>query len=90
MRSAGALVVLRAGVPLVWFDPRGHHLVTFDAAGLDADWPQALAALVATGQLRSVEVRKVDGNPVAEAPEISTLLRQAGFADGYRGPVLRS
>lgn len=90
MRSAGALVVLRGGIPVVWFDPRGHHLVTFPAAAMDGDWASALAGLVNSGQLRSVEVRKVDGHPVAEAPELVTLLRQAGFADGYRGPVLRS
>ena len=30
-RSASSLVVLRAGRPLVWFDRRGHHLVTFPA-----------------------------------------------------------
>jgi ATP-dependent helicase Lhr and Lhr-like helicase len=31
-RSAGALVVLSQGHPLVWFDPRSHHLVTFPSA----------------------------------------------------------
>ena len=89
-RSAGALVVLRGGVPLVWFDPRGHHLVTFPAAGLDDVWPQALASLVSAGRVRSIEVRKVDGAPISECPDIATLLRQAGFGEGYRGPVLRA
>ncbi len=89
-RSAGALVVLRGGVPLVWFDPRSHHLVTFPAASLDAGWASSLAELVHSGRLRSLEVRKVDGQPIAEAPDVGVLLRQAGFAEGYRGPVLRS
>jgi ATP-dependent Lhr-like helicase len=35
-RSAGALVVLHQGRPLVWFDPRSHHLVTFRSAPDDA------------------------------------------------------
>ena len=30
-RTAAALVVLRDGVPLAWFDRRSHHLVTFPA-----------------------------------------------------------
>jgi ATP-dependent Lhr-like helicase len=35
-RSAGALVVLHQGRPLVWFDPRSHHLVTFPSVPDDA------------------------------------------------------
>ncbi len=34
-RSATSIVVLRAGEPLVWFDRRGHHLVTFPSALTD-------------------------------------------------------
>ncbi len=89
-RSANALVVMRGGVPVVWFDARGHHLVTFPAAVGDGGWASALADLVAGGRLRNVEVRKVDGAGVSEVPEVIELLRRAGFADGYRGPVLRS
>jgi ATP-dependent Lhr-like helicase len=63
-RSAGALVVLWQGLPLVWFDRRSHHLVTFPAAADDPSWAEALLALVKDGRARSVEVRKVNGEPL--------------------------
>jgi ATP-dependent helicase Lhr and Lhr-like helicase len=85
-RTASSLVVLRAGRPLVWFDRRGHHLVTFPGALDDPSWAEALVTLVKTDRARSIEVRKVDGNGLADAPEgIVDILRSAGFADGYRG-----
>ena len=34
------------------------------------------------------EVRKIDGQPIGESPW-SGALRAAGFADGYKGLVLR-
>ena len=87
-RSAAAVVVLHEGVPLVWFDRSAHHLVTFPAALADDRWAAALAQLVRSGAERSVEVRKVDGGA---APEwAAAALRGAGFADGYRGLVVRS
>jgi ATP-dependent helicase Lhr and Lhr-like helicase len=89
-RSAGALVVLRGGTPLVWFDPRSHHVVTFPGAASDPEWVDALASLIRVGRLRSCEVRKVDGQPIGDWPDVAALLRQGGFADGYRGPILRS
>ena len=86
-RSANAIVVLHQGIPTVWFDQRGHHLVMFPTTINDPSWAGALVDLVKNGRQRSVEVRKVDGGPVP--PEIAELLRVAGFADGYRGLVLR-
>jgi ATP-dependent Lhr-like helicase len=88
-RSASALVVLRDGVPLVWFDRRAHHVVTFPAATADTGWTQALAALVKDGHARTVEVRKVDGDPLVVKSSWSDALRDAGFVDGYRGLVAR-
>jgi len=88
-RSASALVVLRDGVPLVWFDRRGHHVVTFPAATLDTGWAPALAALVKEGHARTVEVRKVDGEPLVPTSSWADALRTAGFVDGYRGLVAR-
>ena len=76
------------GVPLVWFERASHHLVTFPAAASDSRWAVALADLVRRGFERSVEVRKVDGEPVSG--EIADELRRAGFVDGYRGLVLRA
>ena len=64
-RTGAALVVLRDGVPLAWFDRRSFHLVTFPATLDDRSWAEALADLVRAGRLRKVEVRKVDGDPLA-------------------------
>jgi len=50
---------------------------------------EAIVHLVKDGRVRSLEVRKIDGAPVAESPLAATL-RAAGFADGYRGLVLRN
>jgi ATP-dependent helicase Lhr and Lhr-like helicase len=89
-RSASSLVVLRAGRPLVWFDRRGHHLVTFPDALVDVTWADALVALVAGGRARAIEVRKVDGQGLTDAPAaVLDALRSAGCVDGYRGLVHR-
>ena len=88
-RVAGAMVVLRSGVPLVWFDRRSSHLVTFPAS-TDGTWSEALAMLVKDGRQRSLEVRKVNGAPIMRAgPEAAALLA-AGFVEGYRGFAIRS
>ncbi len=91
-RAAGALVVLRAGVPLAWFDRRGHHVVRFPVPGdeaADAGWAEALAGLVKDDRVRAVEVRKVDGVPVGPHTPMADALRAAGFVEGYRGFVRR-
>jgi ATP-dependent helicase Lhr and Lhr-like helicase len=89
-RSAGASVVLRDGVPMVWFDRRSHHLVTFPLAERDAGWADALAALVKDGRTRSVEVRKVNGEPITPQSSWAAALQAAGFVEGYRGWVARA
>jgi ATP-dependent Lhr-like helicase len=89
-RSAGALVVLWQGVPLAWFDRRSHHLVTFPATATTAVWATALAGLVTEARARSIEVRKVDGQPLDPASPIGTALSGAGFVLSYRGMVRRS
>ena len=86
-RTATSLVVMRQGLVLAWFDRRAHHLVLFPAALHDQSWAAALGDLVRTGRERSVEVRKVAGGPITE--EVAAVLRSNGFADGYRGMVLR-
>jgi ATP-dependent Lhr-like helicase len=87
-RTAGAVVVLRNGVPLVWFDRRSSHLVTFPAS-TDGSWAEALAMLVKDGRQRSIEVRKVNGAPIDRKGLEAMALVAAGFVDGYRGFVLR-
>ena len=89
-RAAGAWVVLRAGVPLVWFDRRSGHAVTFPEASDDHGWAGALGELVRTGRVRSVEVRKLDGEAVAPAGNVAAALSCAGFVEGYRGWVRRA
>ena len=91
-RSASSLVVLRAGRPLVWFDRRGHHLATFPSALDDTSWSGALISLVHDGRMKSVEIRKVNGDGLmgAAVPAgLVELLRAGGFADGYRGLIAR-
>jgi ATP-dependent helicase Lhr and Lhr-like helicase len=89
-RNAASVVVLRAGEPLVWFDRRGHHLVTFPQALADTSWCEALMALVKNDRATSIEIRKVDGEALAGGGDaIVELLRVKGFADGYRGMVYR-
>ncbi|MCU1389410.1 MAG: putative ATP-dependent helicase, partial [Ilumatobacteraceae bacterium] len=87
-RSAGAMVVLAAGQALAWFDRRSHHLLMFPAAAESGGWADALATLVKDGRARSVEVRKIDGEPAGTGPVVDQLKR-VGFVDGYRGLTLR-
>jgi ATP-dependent Lhr-like helicase len=87
-RSAGALVVLVDGEAAVFVERGGRSLLTFPAALVDPRWAEALAAVVRRGQRRSLEVAKIDGAPARESNHADTL-RQAGFADGYKGLVIR-
>ncbi|MEQ1872483.1 MAG: DEAD/DEAH box helicase [Ilumatobacteraceae bacterium] len=89
-RAAGAVVVSRGGVPLVWFDRRSHHVVTFAAAAEDAGWAEALAALVKDGRARSVEVRKADGETITPTSRWAPALIAAGFIEGYKGFTIRA
>jgi ATP-dependent Lhr-like helicase len=89
-RAAGASVVLRDGVPMVWFDRRSHHLVAFPLAERDSAWAEALAGLVKDGRTRSVEVRKVNGEAITPQSSWAAALRAAGFVEGYRGWVARA
>ena len=85
------MVVSRAGRPLVWFDRRAHHLVTFPEATVDPSWADALVSLVKDDRLRSSEVRKINGDGLVDAPVgILEILRTAGFVDGYRGLTYRT
>ena len=89
-RSANALVVLHAGVALAWFDRKGRHLVTFPATSTGGAWADALVSMVKDGRVASVEVRKVDGASLADAPaDVLDRLRAVGFSDGYRGLIFR-
>ena len=82
--------MLRAGVPLVWFDRRSGHVVTFPEAAADPGWAEALATLVKDGRARSVEVKKLNGENLVPGGEPAAALRGAGFVESYRGFVVRS
>jgi ATP-dependent Lhr-like helicase len=80
-------VVLADGLPAAYLERGARTLATFEA-GRDADWPDAVASLVKDGRLRRIELLRIDGQPAAASP-FADALRTAGFADGYRGLVLR-
>ena len=87
-RTGAAVVVLRDGVPLVWYDRRSSHLVTFPRAVDDPSWAEALADEARRGRVRRVELRKVDGEPLASAPlatAVTAAATSAGYTDSYRG-----
>jgi ATP-dependent Lhr-like helicase len=55
-------------------------------------WSRALIALVNDGRLKTVEIRKVNGDGLmgAAVPDgLVESLRTVGFADGYRGLIAR-
>ena len=89
-RAAGAHVVLDDGELLAFLERGGHSLVTFPAASDRPGWAVALRQLVERGRYRSLEIRKVDGDPVREAVAVAAELAAAGFQDGYKGLVLRA
>jgi hypothetical protein len=82
-------VVLSGGLPLVHLERGGHSLTRFPAALGEPRWIDALASLVASGQVRSLEIRRVDGDPAGEHPDVVEALLAGGFRSGYRGPILR-
>jgi len=91
-RIGAAVVVMREGRPLVWHDRRSHHLVTFAAAVDDPSWADVLVSMVHDGPLRMVEIRKINGAGLMEAPEnewVRKAATGAGFTDGYRGLAFR-
>ena len=85
-RAAGAYVVLADGALAAFLERGARSLTTF---GSDpSTWADALASLVKDGRLRRIELVRIDGEPSAASPHAQRL-REAGFADGYRGLVLR-
>ena len=85
-RAAGAHVVLIDGELAAYLERGGHSLATFGVDG----WATALHQLVERGRYRSLEIRKVNGEPVREVESAAEQLREAGFVDGYKGLVYRA
>jgi ATP-dependent Lhr-like helicase len=87
-RSAGALVVIDNGEPLVFVERGGKSLLSFTGAAATDRWARALASTVASGRTR-LEITKIDGEAPTESP-LTAHLTAAGFTRGYRGWSYRS
>jgi ATP-dependent helicase Lhr and Lhr-like helicase len=88
-RAAGAHVVIRDGALVAFLERGGRNLITFPGATTDPTaWLEALAGLVKHGRRSKIELHRVDGAAVRDAP-LADALRTAGFQDSYRGLVLR-
>jgi ATP-dependent Lhr-like helicase len=88
-RATGAHVVLADGEAVAYLERSGRSLVTFPATVDHPGWARALTHLVDRRGLRQVEIVRIDGEPPAASPQVVEELRSVGFADGYRGPILR-
>jgi len=82
-RSAGALVVIDNGDPLVYVERGGKSLLAFPEAAVRTGWAHALARTVAEGRAR-LEISKIDGEPAGES-DLTDILESAGFIRGYKG-----
>ncbi len=87
-RVAGAYAVLSGGTPAAFLERGGRSLTTFPSAEEDRAWVDALVALVKDGRVAKLEIQRIDGAP-AHGSVLADRLREAGFADGYRGLTLR-
>jgi len=88
-RTAGAYVVLVDGDPVVYLERGGKSIKTLPAFA-DADTAslalRALSGLVTEGRVRSLQIARIDGLPIASSPHRDTLA-MAGFESSYRGLV---
>jgi len=87
-RTAGAYVIIQAGELAAFLERGARSLLTFPAAELDDSWVDALVLLAKEARVRRIELQRIDGVPFNES-RWAARLREAGFADGYRGLVLR-
>jgi len=88
-RGAGAHVVLVDGHLTAYVEKGGRSLLTFsdDAAVLVAS-ARALAELVVSGRVRTLQLQRIDGAEPADQPVLAHL-RASGFVDHPRGLVRR-
>ena len=78
--------MLADGAPAAYLERGARTLLTFGAD--PAAWVDALASLVKDGRLKRIQLGRIDGQD-ASAHAAAPDLREAGFADGYRGLTLR-
>jgi len=82
-RSAGALVVIDNGEPLVYVERGGKSLISFPGSFERSSWATALAQTIGEGRAR-LEITKIDGEPAGES-DLKDLLERAGFSRSYKG-----
>jgi ATP-dependent Lhr-like helicase len=87
-RAAGAYVILQGGELAAFLERGARSLLTFPAAQRDDAWVDALVSLAKEARVRRIELQRIDGIPFSES-RWAARLREAGFAEGYRGLVLR-
>jgi ATP-dependent Lhr-like helicase len=87
-RAAGSFVVLSGGAAAAYLERGARSLLTFEPAAETGAWVDALIGLVKDGRIRKLELQRIDGLPAAESP-LAERLRDAGFAEGYRGLTVR-
>jgi ATP-dependent helicase Lhr and Lhr-like helicase len=91
-RAAGAYVVVVDGEPVLYLERAGKSLQTLPASADPERARPALAALnelVADGRFRSLQLERVDGEPIGQS-RLRDLMAEAGFRPAYRGWALRS
>ncbi len=88
-RSAGAHLVLRGGVPVLFVERGGRSLATFEGVEADSADIAMLTEIPRRTGARSMEIRTVDGEPVADSP-LAEFLAEHGFRPAYRGLRLNS
>jgi len=87
-RAVGAFVVLQNGAPAAYLERGAKSLLTFEDADTDGAWIDALIGLVKESRVRKIELQRIDGVPATESP-LASRLREAGFAEGYKGLSVR-
>ncbi|MGH8977313.1 MAG: Lhr family helicase, partial [Acidimicrobiia bacterium] len=87
-RAAGAHVVLVDGAPAAYVERGGKRLLTFGTADARA-WAGALVEAHKEGRIGRLQLEQIDDEPARTSPA-APALRDAGFADGYKGLTLRT
>ncbi len=91
-RAAGAHVVLVDGELAVYLERGGKSLLTFGSHDSHLGphlWAGALVEAHKEGRIGRLQLERIDDAPARTAPSAGAL-REAGFADGYKGLTLRS
>jgi ATP-dependent Lhr-like helicase len=80
--------VLVDGELAAYVERGGKSLLTFGTDGPRA-WADALVEAHKEGRIQRLQLERIDDGP-ARSSVYAQILRDAGFADGYKGLTLRS